>query len=305
MLLRLIFPCESRAQLSALASKLQTQRIDALLASRVELVDRIKLLCQQLPPGHPSRPAAAFCDAPGALDGADGDEDGEGGGTSGGRGGSGGRRAGASDAAPENEIEDNWVQIAEEEERNPRRATVPGTLNKMLQAVAKHKWAYPFKRPVTDKEAPDYREVITNPMDFTTLKRRIETGAVIDVPALTADLVLIFENAMLYNGKGTDYYRMAGTLKEAVKAQQNLYNASRPEDPLAGGGRTAVGGAAGTAEEGVEAPAPPEDVTMAAADDDADAPDADADAPAEAPAEAPASSSAAAPRRGGRRGARG
>ena len=153
--------CEPRAQLSALAAKLQTQRIDALLASRAELVERIKLLCQQLPPGHPSRPAAAFCDAPGSLDGADGDEDGEGVDRSGGRG-SGGRRGGPSDSAPENEIEDSWVQIAEEEERNPRRATVPGTLNKMLQAVAKHKWAYPFKRPVTDKEAPDYREVITN-----------------------------------------------------------------------------------------------------------------------------------------------
>ena len=134
-------------------------------------------------------------------------------------------------------------------------------------------------------------------MDFTTLKRRIETGVVIDVPALVADLVLIFDNAMLYNGKGTDYYRMAQTLKDCVKAQQNLYNVSRPEDPLAGGGRTAVGGAAATAEEGAGESAPPEDVTMAA-DDDADAPDADADASASSAAPAP-------PRRGGRRGARG
>ena len=41
-------------------------------------------------------------------------------------------------------------------------ASAGGTLGKLLQAIAKHKWAYPFKRPVTDKEAPDYKEIITN-----------------------------------------------------------------------------------------------------------------------------------------------
>lgn len=37
-------------------------------------------------------------------------------------------------------------------------------LLKMLNAIAKHKWAYPFKRPVTDKEAPDYKDIIKQPM---------------------------------------------------------------------------------------------------------------------------------------------
>lgn len=37
-------------------------------------------------------------------------------------------------------------------------------LVKILNAISKHKWAYPFKRPVTDREAPDYRQIIKNPM---------------------------------------------------------------------------------------------------------------------------------------------
>jgi len=156
------------AELSALASRLQTKRLGSLLASRQGLVKRIKVLCQELPPGHAARPAAAFADPPGG-DSVAGDEGGNPSGGRGSGGGSGGGRSRSSGVAPtddattlEKELDESWPAIAEEEERNPRRATVAGTLNKMLQAVAKHKWAYPFKRPVTDKEAPDYKDIITN-----------------------------------------------------------------------------------------------------------------------------------------------
>lgn len=265
------------SELSATAVRLQAQRLESLLAKRAGLVQRIKLLCQQLPPESAARPAAAFSEPPGGGAGI-GDGDGGSGDARASAGGSGGRASSKQPAetAPENELEENWAQIAEEEERNPRRATVSGTLNKMMQAVAKHKWAYPFKRPVTDKEAPDYKDIIQNPMDFTTLKRRIETGAVVDVTTLVTDLNLIFDNAMVYNGKGTDYYKMAQTLKDAVRAQQQMYTTWRQEN----------GGSLKRPAE--EAPAAPED------EGDAVAGDGDGDV---------SGSSAPAPRRG-RRGAR-
>ena len=68
-----------------------------------------------------------------------------------------------------------------------------------------------------------YRDVIANPMDFTTLKRRIEQGAVCDMDSFMADLNLIFDNAMKYNGEGTDFYQMANTLKRAIAAQHENY----------------------------------------------------------------------------------
>ena len=34
---------------------------------------------------------------------------------------------------------------------------------------------------------------------------------------------------MVYNGKGTDYYRMSNTLKEIVRVQHALYNKWRQE----------------------------------------------------------------------------
>jgi len=132
------------------------------------------------------------------------------------------RLAGPAEIVPETEGVDSWVDVAEEE-RNPRRMSVQGLLLKMLASVTKHKWAHPFKRPVTDKEAPDYKDIITNPMDFSTLRKRIEAGLVPDVGALVAGLNLIFSNAMLYNAKGSDYHKMALTLRDVVKQQHGLY----------------------------------------------------------------------------------
>ena len=202
------------AELSYTASQLQSVRLDALLAAREKLCDRIKELCLQLPPNHPARPAAAFQDPPAAPEVDEAEEAAP---------SSGSKRARpTTDAALEAELDDNWANIAEVEEANVRRASVPGVLNKMLQLIGKHRWAYPFKRPVTDKEAPDYKDIITNPMDFATLKKRIETGAVADVPQLVHDLELVCDNCMTYNGKGTDYYRMAQTLKEIVRVHRHL-----------------------------------------------------------------------------------
>ena len=127
-------------------------------------------------------------------------------------------------------------------------------------------------------------------MDFTTLKRRVESGAVSDVDSLVSDLNLIFDNAMIYNGKGTDYYRMAQTLKDVVRFQQTNYMKWRQEHggQLGGGNRTvppaaAAAAAVPAAPAAPAAPVPAEEPAPAAKED------ADADAPV---------------RRGGRRGAR-
>ena len=69
----------------------------------------------------------------------------------------------------------------------------------------------------------DHRDVISHPMDFFTLRKRIEAGSVLSVASLVADLNLIFDNAMTYNAKGSAFHQMATTLKAVVKQQQELY----------------------------------------------------------------------------------
>jgi hypothetical protein len=138
-------------ELSDLAARLQAERLAQLTKRRSEVVARITTLCRDLPEGHPARPAAAF--APPGGSGDDGGSDG----SASKRARGGGLVAGDPGYKYENELDDHWHAIAEEEERNARRATVAGTLGKMLGVLVKHKWAYPFKRPVTEREAPDYK----------------------------------------------------------------------------------------------------------------------------------------------------
>ena len=67
-----------------------------------------------------------------------------------------------------------------------------------LKNVPEH--ATPFLRPVTAKMAPDYLEVIAEPMDLGTMGRKLSHGAYgTDMHAFARDLNLIFANCRAYN----------------------------------------------------------------------------------------------------------
>ena len=72
-------------------------------------------------------------------------------------------------------------------------------------------------------------------MDLMRVRKRIECGTISNCAELRRDLLLIFQNAMMYNSQRTDIYRMAFemerdvnqqgtrlTLKYAYKVQQPL-----------------------------------------------------------------------------------
>ena len=67
---------------------------------------------------------------------------------------------------------------------------------------------------------------VSSPTDRSrslALRKKVDTNAVPDVQSLVNDLVLIFENAMLYNAKASDYHKMADTLRKQVHAQHEHY----------------------------------------------------------------------------------
>lgn len=89
----------------------------------------------------------------------------------------------------------------------------------IFRQITQHKWAWPFLEPV-DVEGlclHDYYEVIEKPMDFSTIKNRMEakdgTGYK-NVREIYADVRLVFKNAMKYNDKRDDVHVMARTLLE-------------------------------------------------------------------------------------------
>ncbi|KAH6800210.1 DNA-binding bromodomain-containing protein [Perilla frutescens var. hirtella] len=74
-----------------------------------------------------------------------------------------------------------------------------------------------FSEPVDINELPDYFEVIDQPMDFGTVRKKLGNGAYKKLEELEADVFLICSNAMLYNAPDTVYYRQARSIQDIAK----------------------------------------------------------------------------------------
>ncbi|KAH7844063.1 hypothetical protein Vadar_023808 [Vaccinium darrowii] len=87
----------------------------------------------------------------------------------------------------------------------------------ILRQITQHKWAGPFMQPVdvVGLGLHDYFEVIEKPMDFSTIKSKMEAkdgAGYKNVREMCADVRLIFKNAMRYNEERDDVHVMAKTL---------------------------------------------------------------------------------------------
>ncbi|XP_027775258.1 transcription factor GTE6-like isoform X1 [Solanum pennellii] len=90
-------------------------------------------------------------------------------------------------------------------------------LRQCICQITQHKWAEPFMEPVDVKGLGlhDYFEVIEKPMDFSTIKNKMEAkdgSGYKHVREICADVRLIFKNAMKYNEERDDVHVMAKTL---------------------------------------------------------------------------------------------
>lgn len=56
-----------------------------------------------------------------------------------------------------------------------------------------------FTQPVDPADAPDYYTIVENPMDFGTIKKKLETGKYLDFEDFHSDMVLVKDNCYLYN----------------------------------------------------------------------------------------------------------
>ncbi|KAJ8547211.1 hypothetical protein K7X08_010797 [Anisodus acutangulus] len=90
-------------------------------------------------------------------------------------------------------------------------------LGTILRQITQHKWAEPFMEPVDVKGLglDDYYEVIEKPMDFSTIKSKMEAkdgSGYKHVREICADFRLVFKNAMKYNKERDAVHIMAKTL---------------------------------------------------------------------------------------------
>ena len=65
-------------------------------------------------------------------------------------------------------------------------------------------------------QVPDYRDLIKHPMDFATMRRKVDVQAYRKVDDVATDFQLMINNCMTYNAKTTIFYRAAVKLMNQV-----------------------------------------------------------------------------------------
>ncbi|XP_033485386.1 bromodomain and PHD finger-containing protein 3 isoform X1 [Epinephelus lanceolatus] len=101
-------------------------------------------------------------------------------------------------------------QAALELQLTPMLALLRSTLDQLQEKDT----AQIFAQPVNIKEVPDYLEFISQPMDFSTMRSKLESHAYSSVADLEADFNLMVSNCLLYNSKDTVFHRVALRLRD-------------------------------------------------------------------------------------------
>ncbi|XP_056315780.1 bromodomain testis-specific protein isoform X1 [Danio aesculapii] len=105
--------------------------------------------------------------------------------------------------------------------KNPKK---PGRLTNHLQyiekvvikALWKHHFSWPFRQPVdaVRLHLPDYYTIIKNPMDLSTIRKRLENNYYWKAMECVEDFNTMFTNCYVYNRPGDDIVLMAQVLEK-------------------------------------------------------------------------------------------
>ncbi|XP_064278227.1 bromodomain-containing protein 1 isoform X3 [Passer domesticus] len=87
-------------------------------------------------------------------------------------------------------------------------------LRSVLDQLQEKDSARIFAQPVNLKEVPDYLDHIKHPMDFSTMRKRLEAQGYKNLTEFEDDFNLIIDNCMKYNAKDTIFYRAAVRLRD-------------------------------------------------------------------------------------------
>eukprot|EP00111_Clytia_hemisphaerica_P009366 TCONS_00027490-protein len=86
----------------------------------------------------------------------------------------------------------------------------------LLNEIMKRDEAEYFLDPVDPKEVPDYLQFVDNPMDFGTIKRKLNTAKYLEVQDFLDDIHQVFTNCDIYNQPESQVAREGAKLKTFV-----------------------------------------------------------------------------------------
>ena len=104
----------------------------------------------------------------------------------------------------------------------------------VMRAMMQHRLSLPFRKPVDADllNLSDYHDVILEPMDFGTIKSRLEEKHYWSAEECISDFKLVFNNCYTYNQPGEDIVSDAEELESFFKLK--IAAMPSPESEVAG-----------------------------------------------------------------------
>uniref|UniRef100_A0A803VJY6 Bromodomain-containing protein 8 n=1 Tax=Ficedula albicollis TaxID=59894 RepID=A0A803VJY6_FICAL len=118
----------------------------------------------------------------------------------------------ASTSSPNMQLQPSW--------NNPlQNLILKKKLLSIWRMIASHRFSSPFLKPVSEKQAPGYKDVVKRPMDLSSIKRRLAKGHIQSVMQFQCDLMLMFQNAVMYNSSDHHVFHVAVEMQREVLEQ--------------------------------------------------------------------------------------
>ena len=86
-------------------------------------------------------------------------------------------------------------------------------MRKLLKSIQLNKSAWPFLRPVDERQVPDYYDVIKNPMDLSEVERNLNKQNYTTLTNFIGDITQIFDNCHYYNDAKSSIVLCANNLE--------------------------------------------------------------------------------------------
>lgn len=98
-------------------------------------------------------------------------------------------------------------------------------LTKIINSLRAHKMSWPFLRPVSKAEVPNYYNIIKKPMDLGTILQKMPSYKMLS--EMMGDVSLIFDNCRMFNGADSALAKCAEILESLFVGKMRQYRLKR------------------------------------------------------------------------------